>query len=102
MRSRTLPPPALPESLSVHAQWLAGEGAGSWFVLDLSRERIVHVDRFDPNGRLECSGSFDLVGNDVPNLSVPLRVTYPSHCAVVSLAQGDRVFTFVRAFQHNG
>ena len=102
MPSRTLPPPELPATLPVNAQWLAGKGAGSWFVLDLSRERIAHVDRFDPNGRLECSGSFDLLGNEVPDLSVPLRLTYPSHCAVVSLAQGDRVFKFVRAPQQNG
>lgn len=99
MPSRTLPPPALPKDLPTSAQWLAGEGAGSWFVLDLSSERVLHAERFDSSGRPECSGKFNLVGDHVPDLSIPLRVTYPSHCAVVTLAQDDRVFKFARVLE---
>lgn len=97
MPSRTLPPPALPNNMPASAQWLAGEGAGSWFVLDLKNARILYAERFDPNGRLECAGSFELRSEQMPDLSIPLHVTYPSHCATVTLAQRDSVFKFVRA-----
>jgi hypothetical protein len=97
MTSRTLPPPALPDNLPTNAQWLAGEGAGSWFVLDLKSARILYAERFDPSGRLECAGSFKLLSERMPDLSIPLSVTYPSHCATVTLAQRDSVFKFARA-----
>ncbi len=53
----TLPPPERHKLIHENALWLSGEGAGSWFVLEIN-ENILKSDRYSPNGKLECSGSF--------------------------------------------
>lgn len=84
----TLPAPELPSNLPDHAQWLAGEGAGSWFVLDLDSIDSYKVARYDPEGKLECSGLFVVQEASFFDSSKPFRVTYLSHCQKVTLIQG--------------
>lgn len=86
---KVLPAPALPANLSEGAQWLAGEGAGSWFVVStsFSIEKVI-VKRYSPEGTLECEGVFS--GAYLLDVKSIFKITYPSHCAVVTVLQGKR------------
>ncbi len=52
-----LPAPPLPAGLPAHAQWLAGEGAGSWFVLSRAGGGLL-LDRYAPGGEPEETAFF--------------------------------------------
>lgn len=88
----TLPAPGLPSNLPEHAQWLAGEGAGSWFVFDFQSSGLVQVARYGPRGELECIGIFGVRQPGDFDLSRQFKVTYLSHCRQVTLVQ-DGVLT---------
>jgi len=92
----TLPAPELPGNLPDHAQWLAGEGAGSWFVLDLDGIDVYKVARYDPEGKLECIGLFVVQEPSFFHFSKPYKVTYISHCQKVTLIQGEAVVVLER------
>lgn len=77
------------------AHWLAGEGAGSWFVLQWT-DGLLIAERLSPDGDRECHGQYKLSSADVPDISAPVEVTYPSHCAVITLLQFGRSFTYRR------
>ena len=81
---KTLLAPDLPENLNANSQWLAGEGAGSWFQFDFMIDGI-EVKRFDPYGVLECEGIFAVHNNFDPSKS--FEITYPSHCAIITVLQ---------------
>jgi hypothetical protein len=90
-----LPPPEeLPSNLSSSAKWLAGEGAGSWFVLESMSEGRFIIERFSPVGELECTGVF--LSNAELNLSEEYSITYPSHCMKVTILQSDSAIRFKR------
>ncbi len=81
----TLPAPPVPPALSSEAQWLSGEGAGSWFVVEPST-KFTKVSRFSPQGELECSGLFERLPSAWLSHTKSIQITYPSHCSVVSLS----------------
>jgi Family of unknown function (DUF6695) len=86
---KVLPAPTLPDNISCNAKWLAGEGAGSWFVID-RRESSFCISRYSPNGELECTGNYEPAKDF--SLNAEFSVTYPSHCAVVHAYQnGDKI-----------
>ncbi len=85
-----LPAPKIPASLGEDANWLAGEGAGSWFQIAHIDGIIFKISRYSSVGKLECEGFF--VGENI-NLSEPYAFTYPSHCQRVSLLQDGRIKT---------
>jgi len=90
---KVLPEPKRPENIAANAQWLAGEGAGSWFVI-AQLEGSIQVKRYAPNGDLECEGLFE-----VPSLfdaTKTYKIDYPSHCAKVTIVQERRTMCFVR------
>ncbi|QQR86960.1 MAG: hypothetical protein IPJ76_01665 [Flavobacteriales bacterium] len=95
-RHRTLPAPLRPAHVPADAQWLAGEGAGSWFVLRWS-DGLLHAERLSPCGDTECQGLYMLSCADMPDLSERVEVTYPSHCAVITVLQSGRSFTYRRS-----
>lgn len=88
---KTLPAPALPSNLSSNAKWLAGEGAGSWFVIEpTSNAHRYVVKRFSPIGKLECESIF--TSNDEFDLSRAYAISYPAHCLKVTvIQQGKRI-----------
>lgn len=94
-RHATLSAPLRPSKVPADARWLAGEGAGSWFVLRWT-DSLLHAERLSPEGDRECQGLFKLSSADKPDLSAPVEVTYPSHCALITLLQSDRTFTYRR------
>lgn len=86
---KILPPPPRPGRLPESAKWLAGEGAGSWFVIEKHESSHYYkVSRFSPEGVRECEGLFE-TGDEI-DLEKPFELTYPSHCAEVNVIQGGR------------
>jgi len=94
----TLPPPPRPDSLPESAQWLAGEGAGSWFVIAKTRKKNYYkISRFSPVGKLECKGIFTQDHNiEDFDIELPYKITYLSHCAQVTVVQNGIEFRFNR------
>lgn len=92
-----LPEPGRPPGLPREARWLAGEGAGSWFVISQGQDgSSFEVTRYSPEGIPECKGIFKPEGR-IPQLDKPYDITYPSHCRTVTLLQGGsmiRLSTF--------
>lgn len=87
--------PELPPSLSNDAKWLAGEGAGSWFLVDPISAQEFSITRFDPQGNVECKGVF----RSTENLAIDdndFEITYPSHCALVTILQHNQKQTLIR------
>lgn len=96
--STVLPLPALPTGLPPHAQWLAGEGAGSWIVVVRApdTENLYLMDRYDPQGRRECRGLFILDKNSTGfHIDTPFTISYPSHCARLTVLQKGQVFSLI-------
>jgi hypothetical protein len=89
--SRTLTAPKLPNNLNSSVQWLAGEGAGSWFEISLE-ERFYRINRYSDLGVLECTNLFK-TSKDF-NLQAQYTITYPSHCARVTVVQNLNKFVF--------
>lgn len=85
-----------PAHVPTDAQWLAGEGAGSWFVLRWAGATL-NAERLSPDGVTECQGTFNLSSAGTPDLSAPMEITFPSHCALITLRQSGRSFTYRRA-----
>ncbi len=86
--------PDRPNNVSKHAHWLAGEGAGSWFEIEL-KEAYFSVSRYSDQGILECQGLFRT--DTSFDISKPYEVTFPSHCAKVTVIQNDERFTLLKA-----
>ena len=83
--------PAIPD----HAQWLSGEGAGSWFVLE-QQDACLKVTRYAPDGKVECSGYYRINSffYDLPEPS--FRISYPSNCKVVTLENNSTTIQYER------
>lgn len=90
-----LPAPARVEHLPLHAQWLAGEGAGSWFSIVAAHDARVEITRFSPEGKVECTGLF-ACNNPTFNLNQPYEFTHLSHCKTVNILQNGIIFIFER------
>jgi hypothetical protein len=91
----TLQPPSKNETIPDKAQWLSGEGAGSWFEFEVLNSHLK-VIRYSPEGKVECSGLFiSQNGNNViPDES--FRITYPSNCKEISFRNGSLKVRFER------
>lgn len=93
----TLPAPERHPNISEKAQWLSGEGAGSWFVFDIENT-LLKVTRYSVYGVLECTGLYEnkeaiaLLKNQNS-----YQITYPSNCKTVSLKVNDSKIKFHRA-----
>jgi len=95
---QTLQEPKRPNFLPKPAQWLAGEGAGSWFYIEASRDKhFYEITRFSPKGKVECRGQFK-VENSNQNLSLnkPFQFVHLSHCAFVNIQQVGMVIKLIR------
>jgi len=82
--SKTLTAPKRPNKLSISTQWLAGEGAGSWFEITLE-EKYYRIKRYSNLGVLECTNLFK--ASEDFDLHMNYKITYPSHCAKVTVVQ---------------
>lgn len=94
--SNTLPKPVMPDCIPTSCQWLAGEGAGSWFYISPLSGNVWHVVRYSDAGVVECEGDFEMLESKSFDEQAAFSMTYPSHCAVVSIVQNDEVITLQR------
>lgn len=91
----TLVKPQLSANIPSDAQWLSGEGAGSWYTFNYVDDKLK-VTRFSPEGKTECLGFFKSENNsEIPSLN-KLEITYPSNCAEVSLMTKNNIYRFIR------
>ncbi|MFT6502483.1 MAG: hypothetical protein ACJASQ_002610 [Crocinitomicaceae bacterium] len=82
--------PSIPNNLDRNVKWLAGEGGGSWFLIEYI-EAAYRVSRYSPIGNLECSSSFS--STLTIDLAENYSITYPSHCALVTVIQNEEPIT---------
>ncbi len=81
--------PKIPEN----AQWLSGEGAGSWFAFE-TRDNLLFVTRYAPDGTLECSGYYKNDNTELLNERAIL--TYPSNCKEITMMYNKKPLVFLR------
>lgn len=94
----TLPAPERHPNIPEKAQWLSGEGAGSWFVFDIENT-LLKVTRYSVYGVIECTGLYE--NKDAITVlknEKSYKITYPSNCKTVSLKVNDTEIKFHRAF----
>ncbi len=97
--NRTLPEPDRSQNISDKAQWLSGEGAGSWFLLTEEDDKLL-MSRFSPNGDLECEEYFEnITGRDID--SEYYEITYLTNCSILSLIVGGDIYRLNRIKKKN-
>lgn len=82
----TLPTPVRPENIPTNAQWLSGEGAGSWFLIEPHIDNYI-ITRYSPEGKIECKGFFNKETISKFILSHKYEFTFISHCNQVTIYQ---------------
>jgi len=87
---KVLQPPKRPSHIHASAKWLAGEGAGSWFVL-LEEEKAIKVIRYSPKGEKECVEWMKKEDNF--NLLLDFEITYPANCSIITVKQNGVLIT---------
>ncbi|MGE0560359.1 MAG: DUF6695 family protein [Flavobacteriales bacterium] len=93
----TMVAPGKPNDLPKNAQWLAGEGAGSWFCIkSTSILNTFSISRFSSEGKLECNGKFSCGTSSNFNINQPYVFTHLSHCKTVNIIQSGIIFKFER------
>lgn len=91
----TLLAPKLPSNLPKTAQWLAGEGAGSWFLIKQAANNF-EITRYNPEGKIECEGLFNCENQSEFNIEKKYQVIHLSHCKTVRILQENTTFVFER------
>ncbi|MDP3468002.1 MAG: hypothetical protein Q8S11_06685 [Daejeonella sp.] len=91
----TLSAPAKTESIPENSQWLAGEGAGSWFSIEIEG-RDYRINRYNSEGKIECSGLFNTLPESDFNINAPFEFVHLSHCKSVTIRQMLKVLKFHR------
>ncbi|MEA3446090.1 MAG: DUF6695 family protein, partial [Bacteroidota bacterium] len=91
----TLPQPERHNGIPETAQWLSGEGAGSWFCIRQNSDKYL-FSRFNENGLLECEGKFEENTNPVFIKDNPYRFVHQSNCSRIRIQQENRIIEFKR------
>ena len=89
----TLEEPQRALNIPEKAQWLAGEGAGSWFFIE-QQNGNYQITRFNPKGDVECQAIFQ--PNTDFNINRPFEFTYLSHCSEINILQNGTKITFLK------
>ena len=92
----TLNKPERAVGIPPFAQWLSGEGAGSWFAINELERGKYSVSRFSPDGKKECEGEFIIVNNQSFAIELPFSFDYLSHCRQIRIRQNNELIEFVR------
>ncbi|MFA9391324.1 MAG: DUF6695 family protein [Prolixibacteraceae bacterium] len=90
----TLPCPEKHPKIPEGVQWLAGEGAGSWFHLERENS-LLKVTRYAPSGFKECSSLFsnrEALKN--PGELQSIKITHPSNCQTITIHSEGRIHRF--------
>jgi len=81
-----------PENISEKAQLIIGIGASSWFTIKQENE-YFRIERFSPDGELECSRLFDATPSSF-DINKPFEFTYLSHCKKCTIIQNRLTYKF--------
>ena len=82
----------IPKNISEKAQLIEGIGASSWFTI-VAEEELYRVERFSPEGELECSRLFRAEPNTF-DINSAYAFTYLSHCKECTIIQNKLTFKF--------
>ena len=81
-----------PANIQETAQLIKGIGASSWFVIK-SEGDLYRIERFSPDGELECSRLFIAEPNTF-NINHEYEFTYISHCKECTILQNNKTYNF--------
>jgi hypothetical protein len=92
----TIEAPELPSTIPSDAQWLLGQGAGTWFAIATTEKTTEYkIRRYTPTGSLDCDRLFVLEDNgSIFDISIPYEFAHVSHCAKCRIKQGGIIFIF--------
>lgn len=90
-----LPQPVRHADIPENAQWLSGEGAGSWFNIKPDKGKYL-ISRYNQDGVLECEGKFELSKNSIFNKNLPFQFIHLSTCNKNKIQQNNKVIEFTR------
>ncbi|NOQ23832.1 MAG: hypothetical protein GQ564_00580 [Bacteroidales bacterium] len=85
----TLQEPEKNPKIPKNAQWLSGEGAGSWFDLNLKNSKIK-LTKYSPEGLIECTGLYE---NIINSLDHDFQITHPSNCKEVTIIKNKKLIS---------
>ena len=81
-----------PANIQETAQLIKGIGASSWFTIK-SEGDLYRIERFSPEGKLECSRIFMAEPNTF-DINHEYEFTYISHCKECTILQNNRTYKF--------
>ena len=81
-----------PKNISEKAQLIKGTGASSWFTIATEKD-LYRIERFSPEGELECSRLFEVEPNTF-DINSAYEFTYLSHCKECTIRQKKLIFKF--------
>ena len=90
--NETFPQPVKHINIPQNAQWLSGEGYGSWYAINVINE-VIHLSKFSPKGVKEHSTQFIADSLSV-DFSKPYSIAYPTNNLVLTIIQQDEKFSF--------
>jgi hypothetical protein len=92
----TILPPELPKTVPSKAQWLSGQGVGTWFYIEQTdKVNEFLVQRFTPEGVMDCNRIFQIEeSTSTFDINQPYEFKHISHCSKCRIIQNDVVFTF--------
>ncbi len=93
MTKNTLMAPTIPDNIPNDAQWLSGEGSGSWFFIENYLKNYC-ITRFSPEGKIECKGIFRKISTASFSQNQYFEFTYLSHCSIINIFQNGIVHEF--------
>jgi hypothetical protein len=85
--NETFPSPKRHSNVPESAQWLSGEGYGSWYDISMDGSTI-ELNEYGPGGEHESKALFSAHQNLLVDNHV--TITYPSNCRVLTVIQNDR------------
>ncbi len=88
--------PNVPKS----AQWLSGEGAGSWFHITQVKKDYV-ISRYNETGTLEFETRYNLKRNVLFDINKEYKFIHLSHYNKVNIEQSENIFEFDRISESN-
>lgn len=89
----TLPQPESVSTIPHDAQWLSGEGCGSWFHIK-PLEKHYQISRYNTEGEIEFIEKFRLTNGNLFDLLKPFKFDYLSHFEKVRIIQNDFLYDF--------
>jgi len=92
----TLPQPERHSDIPGNAQWLSGEGVGSWFAIS-QKENHLSVTRLSPDGKIECTGLYELNSNKEIMMRRDAKIIHPSNCQLITIQNGSKQLTFEKS-----